>query len=437
MSFNDCADWGGEEDVECDEYELMLRAHVSRRKVAGDTKDESCGSGSRERKRCRHDERAEVQGCSRSLDPKHLTVHLGRARALPELLALHQRHRDDFDGFHISAFWSKFKALVRGGIGGLSERLAPVCEQTVRMLPELEARAVANIAHAFAKARMVGTGPWQLVWAALPGAVRQSLGNFNPQDLSNTAWAFATAGYEAPALFEVISAEAMRRGLGAFSEQHLSNTAWAFATVGHATPELYDAISAEVVRRGFGGFNEQQLSNTAWSFAVSNPSSADKLFGTSSFTTQCAQLETSFSHSALRQLHQWSLWRDERRAPWPGLHESLRLACRVAFTSREVCPSQLQSDVVQKIGSHGFNVEEEHRCEASGYSIDALVTLNDDSKIAVEVDGPSHFIGQSHQPTGATLLKRRQLRYFGWRLKSLPYWEWNPKTKLHWLRVTP
>ena len=194
MSFNDCADRGGGEDGECDEYELMLRAHVSRRKVpTGDTKDVSCGSGSRERKRCRQDERAEVQGCSRSLDPKHLTVHLGRARALPELLALHQRHRDDFDGFHISAFWSKFKALVRGGIGGLSERLAPVCEQTVRMLPELEARALANIAHAFAKARMVGTGPWQLVWAALPGAVRQSLGTFDPQGLSNTAWAFAKA----------------------------------------------------------------------------------------------------------------------------------------------------------------------------------------------------------------------------------------------------
>ena len=448
-----------------------------------------------------------------SLDSRALTAELGRARTLLELLSLHQRHGNRFSRFNIAAFWSKFKKLPRGELGGIHNRLALVCEQTARMLPRVDARQVSDVAHAFAKSRLVGSGPYQGVWAVLEEvsrrrlgdldaqglsmtswafataahaspqlfdaisaevarrglhgfneqhlsntvwafakagheapalleaisveAVRRGLGNFDEHLLSITAWAFATADHEAPELFEAISAESMRRGLSDFHEQNLSNTAWAFATVGHATPELYDAISAEVVRRGFGGFNEQQLSNTAWSFAVSNPSSADKLFGTSSFTTQCAHLETSFSRSALRQLHQWSLWRDERRAPWPGLHESLLLACRVALTSHEVCPSQLQSDVVRKIRSRGFNVEEEHRCEASGYSIDALVTLKDDSKIAVEVDGPSHFIGQSHQPTGATLLKRRQLRYFGWRLKSLPYWEWNPKTKLHWLRVTP
>jgi hypothetical protein len=51
----------------------------------------------------------------------------------------------------------------------------------------------------------------------------------------------------------------------------------------------------------------------------------------------------------------------------------------------------------------------------------------------VEVDGPFHFIGRSHQPTGATRLKHRQLRYFGWRLESVPYWEWYCSKELHWL----
>ena len=88
-------------------------------------------------------------------------------------------------------------------------------------------------------------------------------------------------------------------------------------------------------------------------------------------------------------------------------------------------PSQLQSDVVRGIRSYDVLVEEEHRCKVSGYSIDALVTLNNGERIAVEVDGPSHFVGRSHQPTGSTLLKHRQLRYFGWRLESVPYWEWD------------
>jgi hypothetical protein len=39
------------------------------------------------------------------------------------------------------------------------------------------------------------------------------------------------------------------------------------------------------------------------------------------------------------------------------------------------------------------------------------------------VDGPAHFFGQV--PTGATVLKRRQLRAAGWALLPVPYWEWN------------
>ena len=213
----------------------------------------------------------------------------------------------------------------------------------------------------------------------------------------------------------------------------LSITAWAFATAGHKSPELFNAISAEVVRRRFGGFTQQDMSNIAWAFAVLEPPSADELFGTVTFTTRCAQFETSFSHEELAQLHQWSLWVDERGALWPRLPESLRKACRNAFVAEEGSPSQLQSDVVQEIRSRVAHVEEEHRCETTGYSIDAVVTFDNGDKVAVEVDGPSHFLGRSQQPTGATLLKQRQLRYFGWRLESVTYWEWERSKELHWL----
>ena len=443
-----------------------------------------------------------------TLHPRQLTAKLSKASTLSELLSLQQRHGAQFDGIHVGAFWSRFKTLARGELGGLSHRLAPVCEQTVRMLPELDARQVANVAHAFATARLVGTGPCQNVWAALQEAVLRSLGELNPQHLANTTWAFATAGREspelfdvisaevvrrglggfneqnlsnttwafakadreAPVLFDLISAEVVRRGLGGFNEQNLSNTSWAFAKAGHAAPELFDAISAEAVRRGLGGFNaqdlsttawafataghaapelfdalsvglacrrwggfdEQNLTNTAWAFAVFDlPSaSADELFSMASFTTRCAQFAASFSRENLSQLHQWSLWRQERGAQWPVISESLRQACYDAFVAREGVPSQLQSDVVREIRSTGdiANVEEEHRCKVSGYSIDALVTLKNGKQIAVEVDGPSHFLGGSQQPTGATLLKHRQLRHFGWQLLSVPYWD----TAMHW-----
>ena len=48
-------------------------------------------------------------------------------------------------------------------------------------------------------------------------------------------------------------------------------------------------------------------------------------------------------------------------------------------------------------------------------------------EVAIEVDGPSHFYGRrsGRTPTGATALKRRQLRAAGWVLLPVPYWEWD------------
>ena len=48
---------------------------------------------------------------------------------------------------------------------------------------------------------------------------------------------------------------------------------------------------------------------------------------------------------------------------------------------------------------------------------------HDGREVAIEVDGPSHFCGRT--PTGATALKRRQLRAAGWALLPVPYWEWS------------
>ena len=50
---------------------------------------------------------------------------------------------------------------------------------------------------------------------------------------------------------------------------------------------------------------------------------------------------------------------------------------------------------------------EEVRTRPQGYSLDAAV-MHGGREVAIEVDGPSHFCGRT--PTGATALKRRQLR---------------------------
>ena len=45
--------------------------------------------------------------------------------------------------------------------------------------------------------------------------------------------------------------------------------------------------------------------------------------------------------------------------------------------------------------------------------------------LAVEVDGPTHFAGNTHEPLGPTLWRRRMLEARGYRVMSLPYFELN------------
>lgn len=49
-------------------------------------------------------------------------------------------------------------------------------------------------------------------------------------------------------------------------------------------------------------------------------------------------------------------------------------------------------------------------------------------KVAIEVDGPCHFVRGARSPNGRTLLKRRLLTKLGWHLVSVPYWEWDQVT---------
>ena len=47
------------------------------------------------------------------------------------------------------------------------------------------------------------------------------------------------------------------------------------------------------------------------------------------------------------------------------------------------------------------------------------------SRLAIEVDGPSHFLHASQVPRGETLMKRRHLASQGLLVVPVPYWEWS------------
>ena len=168
--------------------------------------------------------------------------------------------------------------------------------------------------------------------------------------------------------------------------------------------------------------NPQALANTAWAFAVLDHLPSESSLFDQRFAHHCDALAHEFSLEALCQLHQWRLWYVSERACSDALPGAAVLArCDSAFRAAEAQPSRLQRDVAKALASLGAAVQEE-KVLAEGYSLDLVVDCGGEELIAIEVDGPSHFVGR--EPTGATLLKRRQLRHFGWRLVSVPYWEW-------------
>lgn len=204
--------------------------------------------------------------------PKQITSWITKTQDLAALVELQLEYSAEFNAIHLDAFWNQLKKIVTDPLTKRTLRetwanqLAPVCEQTARMLPDLEGRKVASIAYTFARTGLHSGPPLDEVWQALTEAASAKLDKMDLQALVNTAWALATAGRSAPAFTDALADEALGR-LKEFNSQGLTNMAWAFATIGYPAPALFKALAAEASDR-LNEFNAQGLSNTAWAFAT-------------------------------------------------------------------------------------------------------------------------------------------------------------------------
>ena len=127
------------------------------------------------------------------------------------------------------------------------------------------ARDCANTLHTLAKTQ--GWRPCPDLMCALESRALQVQGDFNPQDIANMLWAFATLGRQPEDALVAWLSERALQVQGAFNPQDIANTLWAFATL-ERQPE--DALLAGLVARSLevqGDFNPQNIANTLWTFA--------------------------------------------------------------------------------------------------------------------------------------------------------------------------
>lgn len=87
----------------------------------------------------------------------------------------------------------------------------------------------------------------------------------------------------------------------------------------------------------------------------------------------------------------------------PGVESLLQYQVRICLDQME--PGTWQSQV---------------KCPETLYSLDLVR-----GRTVIEVDGPHHFIWDRNV-NFATMIKREILRLYGWKVISVPFFDWNP-----------
>ena len=90
--------------------------------------------------------------------------------------------------------------------------------------------------------------------------------------------------------------------------------------------------------------------------------------------------------------------------------------------ARKVTVSNGQREVGESLRRLGIPHELECITADGLFSIDLAIV---DRRIALEFDGPSHFTKNTMEPLGHTRLRDRLLSAMGWRVVSIPFFEWD------------
>eukprot|EP00282_Hemiselmis_andersenii_P046734 CAMPEP_0172081662 /NCGR_PEP_ID=MMETSP1043-20130122/19429_1 /TAXON_ID=464988 /ORGANISM="Hemiselmis andersenii, Strain CCMP441" /LENGTH=232 /DNA_ID=CAMNT_0012743133 /DNA_START=1 /DNA_END=697 /DNA_ORIENTATION=+ len=201
---------------------------------------------------------------------------------------------------------------------------------------------------------------------------------------------------------------------------------------------MFTVIEEELLTRDLGSFNTQHLANMAWAFVVLEHSRFHKMSQSGVKLLQrvldvASRRIDEFALEELRQLGQVTLATRDRGSEEreSGFALLVKDALRKHHGDQEIaCPtsSQLHLQVASSLESLGLPVHNEVKVFEGVYHIDIVLGAGDpedgSNKVAVEVDGPTHFVQNTRQPTPHTSLKRWLLSREGYAVVSVPFFEW-------------
>ncbi|PNW72734.1 hypothetical protein CHLRE_15g638651v5 [Chlamydomonas reinhardtii] len=381
-----------------------------------------------------------------------------------------------------------FRAVLEALCGAALRQL-----RTPKEAEAFKLQGLSNILLALEGLQLRGMQAELLAAAVAAEGVRRGFAGFEPQHLSNSAWALAKMGYGAgatpqatehshwyaaavaaaqrpgvmagatpqnwanllyalalvrhqppPALLDAGAAAAMQRG----NAQHCANALWALAVLQLRHAGLEAAVCGrlgELLRQGPESLAEQALCNSLWALAVLSgggvPASPAAAALAPALTREAARRREGFPTGALSQLwqaqHELGGEVTEALARSPDLLAAMEAAVSAKRATGSTT-SSLQDQVaeaLQRLLQKGrlpiVSVRMEVVVEGVLGRVDIVADWSDGRRVAIEVDGPDHFLThRKDDPSaviGSTALRNRQLRRaFGeGGLLCVPYWEWD------------
>jgi hypothetical protein len=261
-----------------------------------------------------------------------------------------------------------------------------------------------------------------------------TLGDFVPQALSNTLYACGQLGIAPPAdwLERFWHASAVK--LSEFDPQGFSNTLYACGQLSITPPADWLECFSSACEQTLPGMNQQGLANTA--VALATLALWELPLWRGLWERLCSALSRDIAgwsaenRLQARQMYQaYQAAATERPGLLPAPSPELLAAARKSWIDQardgedNTRAGKLQAAVSACLMRMGVAHANERWCDRAERSIDIAIE-GGATPIALEVDGPSHFL-QDGRPDGSTLMRNRMLAAHGWRVVVVDHREWD------------